>query len=61
MSTLALLVVVLLVLVVGLVVAAVVYAVRRRPSLHAPITAGLATLATLTAILSVVLGAGGAR
>lgn len=61
MSTLALLVVVLLVLVVLLTVSAVVYLVHRRPSLNGPVTAGLATVAALAAVLAVVLTASGGR
>ncbi|MER6160305.1 hypothetical protein ABT147_32930 [Streptomyces sp. NPDC001868] len=61
MSTLALLVVLLLVLVVLLTVSAVVYLVHRRPSLNGPVTAGLATVAALAAVLTVVLGVAGGR
>ncbi|MFD3479879.1 hypothetical protein [Streptomyces sp. NPDC058695] len=61
MSTLALLVGLLLVLVVLLLVGAVVYAVHRRPSLSSPVTAGLTTLAALTAVVALIVGAGNGR
>lgn len=57
MSTLALLVGLLLVLLVG----AVVYAVHRRPSLSNPVTAGLATLGALAAVVALIVGAGNGR
>jgi hypothetical protein len=61
MSTLALLVAVLLVLVVLLTVGAVVCLVHRRPSLNGPVTAGLATVAALAAVLAVVLSVAGGQ
>ncbi|MGW6361310.1 hypothetical protein ACWFR5_40575 [Streptomyces sp. NPDC055092] len=61
MSTLALLVGLLLVLVVLLLVGAVVYAVHRRPSLSNPVTAGLATLGALAAVVALIVGAGNGR
>ncbi|KPI17177.1 hypothetical protein OK006_10559 [Actinobacteria bacterium OK006] len=60
-STLALLVVLLLVLVVLLIVSTVVFLVHRRPSLNGPVTAGVATVAALAAVLAVIFSAGGGR
>lgn len=60
-STLTLLVALLLILVVLLVVGTVVFLVHRRPSLNGPVTAGVATVAALAAVLAVVLSAGGGR
>ncbi|WP_151482394.1 hypothetical protein [Streptomyces albicerus] len=59
MSTLALLVVLLLVLVVLLIAGAVFCVVLRRPSLSSPVTAGLATVGALAAVVAIVVSVGG--
>ncbi|WP_331746064.1 hypothetical protein [Streptomyces globisporus] len=56
---LALLVVVLLVVFTALGSGAVAYAVHRSPTLNGPVMAGVTTVAAFTAILAMVVAAGG--